>query len=218
MTELCRRFLPSIEERVEGSLDEERERELDRHLEECANCRVALHGALQLKRATDGLRRQVEPSRDLWPGIAARVAEPRPHPISAIFRRPQARFAWGALAAAALALTLGLTFSSRTPQVTPSPASIEASEARLAANAEISRSQDGVMLARQDLLEAIERQKEHLAPETVRVLEENMRIIDQAIGQIRSALDEDPQNSSLNMLLAAQYQREVELLKQISGV
>ena len=45
-----------------------------------------------------------------------------------------------------------------------------------------------------------------------------MRIIDQAIGQIRIALEEDPLNQRLNMLLATQYQREVQLLKRVSGV
>jgi len=84
--------------------------------------------------------------------------------------------------------------------------------------AEIARSEDGVMLAWTDLVTTIERQRDVIEEDTVRVFEENMNLLDLAIGEIRQALDEDPQNRRLRMLLAARYQQERKLLQKASRV
>ena len=60
-----------------------------------------------------------------------------------------------------------------------------------------------------------ERQDE-VSQETLAVIEENLRILDQAIAQIHTALDEDPGSRNLNQLLAARYRQEVGLLSQMS--
>ncbi len=107
------------------------------------------------------------------------------------------------------------------PTTAAAPA-VEAAASRFdpafASRAEQARSEDGMLLAHRDLVKAVELQRDQLSPETVAVLEENLRIIDQAIGQIRSALEEDPLNTRLRLQLAAHYQHEVQLLKRVSGV
>jgi len=177
----------------------------------------------RLEREIAELPREIEPQRDLWPTLSTRL-EPRRSRLLRFFGLAGGwtgpatlRLAGAAALLVLVAVTLWLV---RRPEVAPqiTPAVAAGAPAAYQASAELARSEDGVLQARHDLLEAVQRQREHLAPETVEILEENMRIIDQAIGEIRSALDDDPQNQQLNMLLAAQYQREVELLKQVSGV
>jgi hypothetical protein len=53
-----------------------------------------------------------------------------------------------------------------------------------------------------------------LAPETVRILEENLRIIDTAIQEARAALARDPQSAALGEMWRSAYQRKLELLEQ----
>ena len=45
-----------------------------------------------------------------------------------------------------------------------------------------------------------------------------MILLDQAIGELRAALDEDPQSLRLRMLLASRYQQERKLLQRVSRV
>jgi hypothetical protein len=53
-----------------------------------------------------------------------------------------------------------------------------------------------------------------LRPETMRVIEENLRTIDVAIAQADSALRRDPGSAYLNQYLAATMQRKLKLLRR----
>jgi len=73
----------------------------------------------------------------------------------------------------------------------------------------------------EELQLALSLQRERLAPETVAVLEQNLAIIDRAIGEARAALEADPANQELSFLLMNVYQSKVELLQsavQISNL
>lgn len=225
----CDALRELLDERLDGGLDAERSARLESHLGVCADCRTAAAQLETLRTATDRLPRELEPARDLWPGVERRL-EPRRgwlHSVAALMdsalRRPAPFFA---AAAAGLALTVAVWIWRTEPAPTGSPTATPASLAvdaesiasRNRARAELARFEDGVLLAHQDLLEAVQSQPDRFSPETLEALEENMRIIDQAIGQIRTALDDDPFNHRLNLLLAAQYQHEVQLLKRLSGV
>jgi len=100
-------------------------------------------------------------------------------------------------------------------QTNHQPGQMAASRQRTAV---LARSEDGVLLPRTDLLEIIERQRDILLPETLATIEENALLIDQAIAQIRTALNESPGDRQLELLLAARYQQEVALLKRVSRV
>ena len=66
----------------------------------------------------------------------------------------------------------------------------------------------------EELQNLLRQNRDALAPETVRILEENLRIIDEAIAEARAAIDRDPQSRMLGELLRSAYQRKVDLLKQ----
>lgn len=65
-----------------------------------------------------------------------------------------------------------------------------------------------------DLERTLERGQDRLDPETVRVLRENLAIIDAAIVDSRRALAADPQSPFLYRHLNQQMQRKVDLLQQ----
>jgi len=53
---------------------------------------------------------------------------------------------------------------------------------------------------------------------TVRVIEKNLGIIDRAIRDAQSALAADPANSYLNLHLAQEMRRKLELLRQAAAL
>ncbi len=224
MTLDCRQIRERLDDWVDGTLGAADRQPVRGHLEGCSECRGELAELERLRAEVSRLPGEIHPPRDLWPAIESRLERPAGWWRQLLLPAGWRAELWPAtplLAAAAMAaLALGVWLWHSQPP--PAPPAVEAAASRhdpaLAARAELARSEDGTLLAHRDLLEAVERQRGQLAPETVAILEENVRIIDQAIGRIRSALEEDPLNPRLQRQLAAQYRREVHLLKQVSGV
>jgi anti-sigma-K factor RskA len=234
MTDLCHDTRKQFDELLDGELSGDARRAVEEHLAGCAECRDELAALETLLAEARALPREIAPRTDLWPGIEERLTPRRPSlgswlssllPDWGPLTSPSA-LAGAAATIAVAALGALLWQSYQAPgdvgrdtvaaESAAQPAVLD--EELMAQRAELARSEDGVLLARQNLIEAVEGPKEHLSPETVAVIEENMRIIDQAIGQIRIALEDDPLNHELNMLLATYYQQEAELLKRVSGV
>jgi len=69
-----------------------------------------------------------------------------------------------------------------------------------------------------DLERVLAEHRNQLDPATVRVVEENLRIIDQATQQALKALKADPSNPYLNDHVADQMRRKVELLRQVTSL
>ena len=69
-----------------------------------------------------------------------------------------------------------------------------------------------------DLEKILEEGRSRLDPETVRILEDNLRTIDQAIEQSRKALRADPANVYLNNHFAASRNRKLALLRRASAL
>ncbi len=60
----------------------------------------------------------------------------------------------------------------------------------------------------------ITERRDQLDPETVRVIEENLRLIDRAIAQAQQALAQDPASTYLNEHLIATMQQKLEFLRR----
>jgi hypothetical protein len=67
-----------------------------------------------------------------------------------------------------------------------------------------------------DLQQVLDQHRKELDPATVRIIEENLHIIDVATDQARKALAADPANPYLNGHLAEQMRRKVDLLRQVA--
>jgi hypothetical protein len=66
------------------------------------------------------------------------------------------------------------------------------------------------------LLESLESRGDSLPPETRALVDENLRIIDRAIEEVRSALESEPGDTSTGHALNALYRRKVEFLWSVS--
>ncbi|MGV8039932.1 MAG: zf-HC2 domain-containing protein [Thermoanaerobaculaceae bacterium] len=204
-----------LDDRLDGELAGSLGEGVDAHLAACSDCRAYADGVRSLLAAAAELPREIQPERDLWPDVAARVASPTTLGHSS--RHPAVR--WGALAAAAVVL-VGLTavITARLVRPGAGPAGVglragggvSVAPASLAglggAFAEYER-------AAQALRAALADRRGQISPATLRDVEDNLRIIDGAIASLRAALAESPDNPELSTLLAATYRQQIDLLK-----
>lgn len=173
----------------------------------------------QLQERLEALPRSIEPQRDLWPAIQARIETGKV--VAGRFESPRPQRAWlhryGLLAAAA---SLLVVVSSATTawwlRGDRAPAPEAAATVAPAGWSEFIDAERAYQTVTDDLLLALQTRRDSLAPETVRVVEENLRLIDQAIREARAALERDPANAGLATKVTDIYRRRVDFLRQIS--
>jgi len=170
------------------------------------------------------LPREIEPPRDLWHGIEARIEAhgSRSH------ARTTSWVVWAG-AAATLAVLLLVAVPAVRMWLAPSeappsgfvsspvtPGSLD-SFTTLAWQA---RQEDGVFVTRQALEMALGTARETgcLPSEAMAGIEDGLRALDLAIGETRAALDENPASPRLRLLLAHRYQQEAALLHRVRSL
>lgn len=192
-----------------------------------------------------GLPRAVEPERDLWPGIAARLERPAapPEPVRWWRRGRQrtgggtpggARHPWrlGQLAAAAvlLAVLAGTGFGLLRvigpggPEGTGSPATAAGGPAIGAATPEAAPVEpvaaDAAAVPGADtfgnrLMAALERKRNQLGPATSDAVEADIARLGLAMAEILTAIAEHPDDPALYHHLAARQRQEADLLLRL---
>jgi anti-sigma factor RsiW len=202
-----------LSEYLDGELTPPERTTLEAHLGSCAGCRTTLD---ELRRVVTNARALDDrpPTADLWPAVAARIglsARVRARPVVRRFS-----FTVPQLAAASVALALlsggGAWLIGRRGIVPTPPVLTERAPALLNASAYPGDARFAAQVA--DLERAVARGRGRLDTATVRVIERNLRIIDRAIRSAQSALAADPANSYLNLHLAQEMRRKLELLRQ----
>jgi hypothetical protein len=212
----CIDAMACLDDLTEGGLSESRRIEVERHIESCHACRAELDRANGLYALVDGLPRDIAPPHDLWKGINGRIEHEKR-------RRAGMRGALPYLAAAA-ALVIGLSGSLFLPG-----APWRSEKGRLAYRArpipasfreypDLAQSQVTFEAARSELYAALEARKGSFSKETMRVLEKNLGIIDNAVSEIRGALEKDPGNATLSSFLFAAYENEIRVLSQAASL
>lgn len=209
---------------VDGELTAIESAAVEAHVARCAECRTVVEHLRGLVAAAGALPGTL-PAADLWPGIQSRLAAEadvvRVEPVEHTQRRWRVTFTVPQLAAAAVLLMLlsgGIVFLVR-------PASAPA-ESRIADA--VPPLPDGIVPARladasfdnavADLERILTAGRDRLDPETVRVLEQNLTVIDAAIEQSRQALEADPANAFLNSHLVSARQRKIALLRRATAL
>ena len=228
----CTEVQKWLNDYVDGELSDEVRPFVEEHLRTCLSCNRALSELQGLLEQAHRLAAEVDPEKDLWQGIASRIVTP---PLAAAGHEHQRRqslqelFRWRSLAAAALlllAIAVPLTLWQLNRSAGQNPSVAQSTEPGASASrttagtttAMLARSEDGVLLPRTDLLESLERQRGILSLETLTTIEENAELIDQAIAQVRTAMEESPGDRQLELLLATRYKQEVALLKRVNQV
>lgn len=260
-----------VEERLsdylEDTLDGPTRSRVRAHLAACAQC-SALVADLESIRSGASQLPELTPSRDLWAGVADRIATP----VIALGTQPSgsgrrmSQWAIGALAAGLVVATAGIThvvtrqsveraFASANPArpaVSVAPQTSDTAPSAAARSTAVpteraTRSQRAVagvdtsgasagtpafrtqrpvaqLVARTPAEAALDREisrlrdilrqrRSQLDPETVNVIEESLRVIDEAIAQSRAALARDPASSFLRDRLDTSLEKKVDLLR-----
>jgi len=203
---------------VDGEVTGQELAAAEAHLTACAECRATYDDLLAIKRHAGALDDR-PPERDLWPGIAARLAgDADVVPLEP--RRRRFAFSIPQLAAAALVLmsvSAGaalLATHAAGPAVftTAAPSATVRSVAGLA-SAEGVASYD---VAIRDLETTLAARRSTLDTATVRAVQQSLTIIDAAIRQAEAALAQDPNSMYLNSHLEHALGRKLEVLRRVT--
>ncbi|HET7380205.1 MAG TPA: zf-HC2 domain-containing protein [Gaiellales bacterium] len=210
------RWTDRLSEYIDATLSESERIALESHLASCAGCRTTL---TELRRvvARAGALDDRPPAADLWPAVAARIGRASA-PVSLAQRRARRRISFTvpqlAAAAVALALLSGASAWLTLRQRAPSQPSRTTTATPLMTNAGTYPFDQRYAAAVADLERVLAQSRGRLDTATVRVIEKNLGIIDRAIRDAQSALAADPANTYLNLHLAQEMRRKLELLRQ----
>ncbi|MGH7469425.1 MAG: hypothetical protein ACRENP_15855 [Longimicrobiales bacterium] len=199
------------------------------HLDTCATCRDELEQVRTLLAAVQALPRGVSPARDLLPDIHAAIDQQQLIPLVAASKPVRTRFLSSSLphfrasylAAAAILLIITTAVVTRAlmqrAESHPRWADRAATDVRLVGNdvRQLEQKYENAIVELQALIEA---QRARLSPSTVRLLEENLLVIDRAIRESRAALEQDPSNDLINEWLRTAYERKLDLLRRATAV
>jgi len=226
-----------LSEYIDGELPEDERARVESHLAGCAACTATLHDLTRIVEEARG-RRPLPPREDLWPGIAERIGADGAAAGSLRAGRAARRvtFTMPQLAAAAVLLAAisgsvawrlhpGVetgaqvrasapvdSTASRVDRQSPAP---DAPDVRVEP---VSLSDAQYDAAVADLERALSKGRGRLDKTTIAIVEENLQIIDQAIGQAREALAADPANSYLSGHLVEARRKKLDLLRRATAL
>jgi hypothetical protein len=195
------------------------------HLATCAGCREAQGALERIGAAARALPRELEPGRDLWPAIAGRLAPPAASGNVTPFRpRRTLAFAPATLAAAAvLLIALTAAFTALLLRVAD-PVEVAGGAAgdgvarpvSLSAEASVAAAEAEYVAAQAALLERIHARADALGPDTLATVETNLKVIDAALAEIRTALGRSPGNPALVRMLTSTHRKKLDALQRVA--
>ena len=215
---------------LDGELAPAERDAVERHLAECEACASTLE---ELRAVVSAAGRLPErpPARDLWPGIEARLT-PRGQAaadsaatagggvgdlVVPIRRYRRVVMTVPQLIAAAIALILfsaSGVWLALGGQEAPRTATVATTQSPLVTTVAF----EGFETTIASLEAEYRSRRDELDPETIRVVERNLAIIDQAIAEARDALAADPSSGFLSTHLAKAMQQKMDLLRQASMI
>jgi hypothetical protein len=206
------------------------------HRASCAECAAVWHELEQISADAAKLP-LLAPSRDLWSGIAARLdaqsgvvgtlgTGPRfITPSAPVAKRWTTRPAFRLAIAASLLIAVSSTVTWQVARNTGSTTT--AAPAAEIANVGENTATDLHLASFQSSVRSIEDEiatlerivatrRAELDPRTVRVLEQNLQLIDRAIAESREALSADPASAFLSAQYARAYSSKLTLLRDVA--
>ncbi|MFN2315871.1 MAG: anti-sigma factor [Gemmatimonadales bacterium] len=188
---------------------------LEAHLSTCVSCRAVLD---ELRAVVAWAPTYVgqQPERDHWSGISAEIERKR---VVAFPARLAQRFSLAQLAAAAAVVAVlsggGVWIAMRSGGEAPVVAAVPTTPDAGTPVFQTAVFDDPEYDEAVSDLEAILREgRAVLDSSTVRIIEENLKVIDDAIAEARAAIEADPSNVHLGVRVKTHMQRKLVLLRQ----
>lgn len=204
---------PSYEELndyADGLVDDVARSTIDAHLAACADCATSLDSIRDLQVWAQSLPREMKAPADVWDNVRAATIE------NSIAQRR--RILWGMryhLAAAAIVLlvaTSSITWYFARGEGSPvAQQHTAAGQAQLAAYRDVEAE---YTRAANDLMVLMKQRRSTIDTAVVRAVEENLRVMDEAINNARAALLSDPSNQDVAGILAATQESKLRMLRR----
>lgn len=218
----CERCHSLVDDYVDGTLAAEERAAVDTHLAGCVDCRALVNDFRAIRSTAGSLDRQV-PSAQAWANIAAAVERERSRSVRGWFTwNVGPGFRSGFAIAATLLLLLGGTswlLWSRMSSTEPAPravATAPASDPELAQTVEheLKLAEEHYQNAIAGLEKITRSESSALDPQVAAVLQKNLEVIDQAIGESRAALQTQPTSDVAQESLFEALRNKVVLLQE----
>jgi len=227
-----------LSEYVDGELTDEERYAVESHLAGCESCAATVEDLKQVMERARAMGPR-PPHADLWPGIADRIGASGGQAHVAPFgARAPRRFSFTLPQLAAASVLIALVSGTLAWRIRPSgpsdgpPSSspARATDFTVRFDATADARPDGARLepvsladaqydaAVADLERALAKGRGRLDKATVAIVEENLKIIDQAIAQAREALAADPANSYLSGHLVEARRKKLDLLRRAAAL
>ncbi|HEV2670882.1 MAG TPA: anti-sigma factor [Gemmatimonadales bacterium] len=207
-----------LSEYIDGELDSTERAALEAHLASCGECYATLGELRQVLARAQALQDTV-PATDLWRGIAQQIR--RESAVDRPDRLVRRRFSFSVpqLLAASIALMLmsggGAWLALQSRQTIADTRAESAPRTRITQAATWTGRTDAAIA---DLQTVLAQNESRLDTATVRIVRQNLALIDRAIADARIALQKDPGNAYLNLHLAETMRRKVELLRRVNDM
>lgn len=210
-----------LSEYLDDELSSAERQQLEAHLKTCMVCGPVLEDLKAVIKRAGQLDDQ-EPVADLWPGVREAIGSRQVIDLAAR-RKPARRFSFSLpqLVAAAAALVL---MSGGTAWVFSNPRDSDAIASNIPQSTEVvaqpvsfdrkGRADSAIT----ELERILQEESGRMDTSTVRILTQNLALIDRAIGQARKALDSDPSNPYLNDHLARTMRKKIEVLRRAADL
>jgi Putative zinc-finger len=220
-------YRESIHELVDGTIGGIRRAELERHLDDCAECRAFL-ADMEAIRDTAGSLEPLEPPDGVWLQIAGRLSQEGRVALPPARQPAPARHIARLAIAASLLLAVGAALVMLLPQfrsnntgpnpaavttAAPQPGNAGADVAIESVEAEFRLAEQHYQNAIAKLEQAATSDEDVLDPQTAAILKKNLQVIDQAISESRDALRVEPQSAAARDTLFEALKRKVVVLQ-----
>ena len=223
----CKQYAEAIQELADGTLGPVRRAELQTHLDHCDACRALAADLQKIREAAVSLDQPVPPER-VWLQIAGhlrqegRIAEAPPR------KRRTALLALAAALVLAVGGSLWLLYPLRqsgtgvvsgpTGPGAHGPADAAAGNASKTDSVdsvaeEFAKAEQHIQAGISKLEAAAKTDQSVIDPETAATLQKNLKMIDQAIAESRTALQKEPQSQPARDSLFDALRRKVSLLQ-----
>jgi anti-sigma factor RsiW len=224
---------------IDGDLSTDDRAAMEAHLDTCGPCRRELEGLTDLI-ARAGALGELEPPRDLWTGIAATIGagspvrevgtakvialpgaaqadrEERPRRRRVTLSRPQLMAASVALIAVSSMVTW-MAIDGRATRSGEVVASGVPASGPVAMVGDVPAPPAGLADELSTLEDVLAQARASLDPNTVRILERNLGVIERAIDDSARALAQDPGNEFLSAHLERVYERKLTYLREVAA-
>ena len=202
-------IIEQLDDYVDGVLSAAETEQVKAHIATCAECARAEQKLKTLLSAAAALPPSIEPPAEVWANVQARTTA-RPTRAATLwsFRYP--------LAAAAVALIIAsstitaLLLRNNSSASTPASASAGNTVSLVALEA---ADREYARIA-QELERSLNSRAAEIDPATIKVVRENLVIIDRAIAEARAALEKSPGNTELSRLISTSYRRKIGMLER----